>query len=266
MFALLTKIAYLFLKPSNLLVALAALGFLASLISRRIVVRLLAGLAIAGLVVIGFPPTTGWIAEILEDRFPAPGRLDPPPVGIIVLGGAQETHLTALRGAPQVNASAERTLVVPDLARLYPQARIVLTGGNAGEAHGVSLSEAEIMRELIVSAGVAPERITTEGRSWTTWENATFTKAMVHPEPGSRWLLVTSGWHMPRAMGAFRAAGWDGVVAYPVDFVTGGPDALNAGYAGAGQSLALFDILAKEIIGLGVYRMAGRSDAWFPAP
>ena len=43
---------------------------------------------------------------------------------------------------------------------------------------------------------------------------------LVHPAPGEVWLLVTSAFHMPRAVGIFRAQDWP-VVAYPVDYQTG---------------------------------------------
>jgi uncharacterized SAM-binding protein YcdF (DUF218 family) len=39
-------------------------------------------------------------------------------------------------------------------------------------------------------------------------------------EPGTNWILITSANHMPRAIGSFAAAGWSGVIPYPVDFQT----------------------------------------------
>ena len=75
--------------------------------------------------------------------------------------------------------------------------------------------------------GIAHERITAEEQSRNTVENAVFSQLLAHPQPGERWLLVTSAYHMPRAMAAFRAAGF-AVEAYPVDWRTRGPiDALR---------------------------------------
>ena len=64
-------------------------------------------------------------------------------------------------------------------------------------------------------------RLTLEDRSRNTIENAVYSKALAQPKPGERWLLVTSALHMPRAMGAFRQAGF-AVEAYPVDYQTNG--------------------------------------------
>ena len=65
-------------------------------------------------------------------------------------------------------------------------------------------------------------------KSRNTVENAVFSMDLAKPQPGERWLLVTSGYHMPRAIGIFRRAGF-AVEPYPVDWRTRGPeDALRA--------------------------------------
>src|SRR3546814_14992278 len=56
-----------------------------------------------------------------------------------------------------------------------------------------------------------------EAQSRNTAENARLTAALVGQGDGRPWLLVTSAWHMPRAVASFRAAGLE-VLAYPVDF------------------------------------------------
>ena len=56
-----------------------------------------------------------------------------------------------------------------------------------------------------------------ERRSRNTQENAEFSKALVAPKEGERWLLVTSAFHMPRSVGLFRKAGF-AVEPYPVDW------------------------------------------------
>lgn len=104
-----------------------------------------------------------------------------------------------------------------------------------------------------------------EDRSRNTRENAQFSADLVHPEPGERWLLVTSAWHMPRAVGCFRQAGFT-VTAFPVDYRTrgwGDRVRLN-GFASDG--LLQLDLAVKEWIGLVVYRIAGYTPDWLPGP
>ena len=85
---------------------------------------------------------------------------------------------------------------VADLARRFPQARIVFSGGNGDLVGGVP--EAQVARDLLVTLGVAPDRITLEANSRNTSENARFTKALINPGASDPWLLVTSADHMPR--------------------------------------------------------------------
>ena len=64
-------------------------------------------------------------------------------------------------------------------------------------------------------------------RSRNTVENALFSKEIAQPKPGERWLLVTSAYHLPRAIGVFRKAGF-AVEAYPVDWRTRGSEDVAA--------------------------------------
>ena len=81
--------------------------------------------------------------------------------------------------------------------------------------------EADVAVTLFESFGIARARVIVERKSRNTIENAAFSKELVEPKPGERWLLVTSGYHMPRAIGVFRHVGF-AVEAYPVDWRTRG--------------------------------------------
>jgi uncharacterized SAM-binding protein YcdF (DUF218 family) len=113
--------------------------------------------------------------------------------------------------------------------------------------------------------GVAHNRITAEEQSRNTIENAVFSRLVAQPKPGERWLLVTSAYHMPRAVAAFRAAGFP-VEAYPVDWRTRGPiDALTP-FGSLSDGLQRTDAAVHEWIGLLAYRLSGRTKELFPAP
>jgi uncharacterized SAM-binding protein YcdF (DUF218 family) len=113
--------------------------------------------------------------------------------------------------------------------------------------------------------GIPADRIIVEERSRDTAENARFTKALADPRPGERWLLVTSAFHMPRSIGAFRRVGF-AVEAYPVDYRTRGPEDLARPFASLGDGLRRSDIAMREWIGLLIYWLAGRTSELFPAP
>ena len=124
-------------------------------------------------------------------------------------------------------------------------------GGDVGCAGGP---------KLLVELGVDPARIVLEVKSRNTAENARFTAALVHPEPSQPWLIVTSAWHMPRAMGVFRKVGFD-AIANPVAYRT--PQQWQPDPS---RDLRVFEIAVHEWIGLAPYWATGRTDQLFPAP
>jgi uncharacterized SAM-binding protein YcdF (DUF218 family) len=225
--------------------------------------RALLLLGVWGFVVVMLLPLDNWALLPLEDRFPQvavpPEHVD----GIIVLGGAVMPDVTADRGIPSLDDAAERMTTAVALARRYPTARLVFTGGQGMLIHG-TMMEGDVARALFLSLGVPPEQLTIERNSRTTYENAVMTKALVHPMPGQTWILITSAWHMPRSVGIFRALGWD-VLPWPVGYKTGHslylwlPTTL-------GGHLSGLDTALHEWIGLVAYRLMGRTDALFPGP
>ena len=166
-------------------------------------------LAVASLVLIaiaGWSPLGNALILPLEERFPPWDAARGAPNGIICLGGALDTVVSPERGEVALNEAAERMTAIAELARRYPQARIVFTGGSGRLVYGGATTEAELAARLFASFGIAKERITLEDKSRDTLENARFTKELVNPKPGERWLLVTSAHHMPRSVGLFRAS------------------------------------------------------------
>ncbi len=180
----------------------------------------------------------------------------------MVLGGAISPELSKERGSIALNESAERMTIVAELARRYPAARIAFTGGNGNLRGGAA--EADFVLPLFESFGIARERVTLEAKSRNTAENARFTKELIQPKADERWLLVTSAYHMPRAIGLFRAAGFD-VEAYPVDWRTGEDD-VTASFSSLSAGLARTDAALREWVGLVAYWATGQSSALWPGP
>ena len=251
-----------FLVPSNILALCAVLGFV------LLAVRLRAGpivgaCSLAAIVVAAFSPLGNVLLTPLEHRFPD-GQYPTENVdGIIVLGGSYDTQSHSYLSTIVLEEDTEPLAVMVDLARHYPKAKIIVSGGSEGPKE--TLSEAAIAKNYFISLGIAPDRILTEGQSQTTAENARFTANLLHPMPHSRWVLVTSGYHMPRAVGAFRQAGFD-VVAFPAGFRTHGWHGMWKAESTATENLRRIDVGVHEWVGLVVYKLRGYSADWFPAP
>jgi len=257
MFFIASKILWFFAAPATLLLVAALVG----LWLRRLRV---AALCLLTLLAIGVAPIGLWMIEPLEDRFPAPPRDAPAPYGIIVLGGAIDDEMGLARDVVSLGDGAERLTQTVALARRFPEARIVYTGGN-GSLRGARSNEASDGRRLLVALGVDPARIAIETQSRNTDENARFTRDLVQPLAAQRWLLVTSAWHMPRSMALFRKAGFD-VVAFPVDYRSQGGAGdwrLNSNPLNGWR---VVEVAAHEWTGLFFYWLSGRTDALFPAP
>lgn len=263
MFFYLAKLGWYFAQPSALLLVLLVVGLVLIGLGHVRTGGSLLLVATAGLLIAGFLPLGPAMMLPLEQRFP---RVLPkgPVTGIVILGGAIDLDITNARGDIALSDAGERMTEAVRLSRLYPDARIVFSGGS-GSVLPDGTSEADPAKAFLLSMGVAESRITIERDSRDTAENARFSKALVDPKAGETWLLVTSAWHMPRAVGCFRAAGWD-VTAWPTDYRTAGADSLHWLMPRPSAGLALVDLAAKEYIGLLAYRLAGRTDALFPGP
>lgn len=263
MFFVLSKTAAFLFLPSNFLFALGLLGVvLLATRFRSAGLKLLVGSFVL-LLALGFLPAGDFAMRALEQRFPPWDASRGAPDGVVVLGGAISPGLSRVYGSTQINDGAERVTVIPELARRYPNARIVYSGGDASLLRTAG-READYLYPLLDSFGVPRQRVTLENKSRNTYENAVFTKDIVKPKPGERWLLVTSAFHMPRAIGCFRRAGFP-VEAYPVDWHTR-PRLRLAPLDDLASGLGRLDAAAHEWLGLIAYRLRGRTSELFPGP
>lgn len=265
MFYYVSKVAWFFATPSNLLLSLILLGFVLALFRRLRTFGIRFAFTLTVLTIgLGLLPVSTYLMAPLEERFP-PFQDDGEPVnGIVLLGGSVEASDSISRGQLVANESAERVLDTIQLAHRYPQARILISGGG-GTVFGDGVAEAPIIAEYFKSIGIDPARIIVEDRSRTTSENASYSRDLVRPLEGERWLLVTSAWHMPRAIAVFEKAGF-AVTAYPVDFRTGGGSNNHRPFAFISDGLRRLDVGTKEWAGLIGYYLTGRTNELLPAP
>lgn len=264
MFFVLSKTFGAMLIPTNFLILLGLLGALLLLTRFARLGRTLLVAAIVLLAICGFSPLGYLVLYPLEQRFPPWNATQGAPDGIIILGGSIDAELSVAHTAPVIRSAADRITAAAVLARRYPNARIVFTGGSANLISN-DAKEADYAAESLESLGVAKSRLLMERLSRNTAENAAFTRDLVKPRDGERWLLVTSAFHMPRAVGLFRKVGFT-VEPYPVDWRVGRREDLFAFTNLAGDGLGRTDTAVREWIGLVMYRLTGRIDELLPGP
>ena len=266
MFYVLSKVIFFLIAPSHLCAIFLGAGLiLLTWQSTQRLAHWLLMISLSGFVIFGFSPLGNAMLLPLEERFPRPetiseGRY----AGIIMLGGFENGNISRERKTLALNEAAERLSETVRLARRLPQTRVIFSGGA-----GSVLLEARDARAAVESylrdVGILAERLVLESQSRNTWENAVFLKILLKPAANQQFLLVTSAWHMPRAIGVFRRAGFR-VVAYPVDYRVQGPADLLRPFSTLHAGLRRVDRAAKEWIGLVGYWLSDRSTAPFPRP
>lgn len=253
---LLSKFLNLLAQPLNAVALLLVLALLRGRRAKWAGQRLTLG-ALLLLLLIGLQTLPDALLGPLEDQSPAIA-LDADLsgyAGVIVLGGALEPgRLSALHAQPLLNGSAERMTTAVTLVQRNPGLRLVFSGGE-GELFGSGPSEATRAALFFASLGIPATALTLETRSRSTFENAVYTHALPSIDTQQRWLLLTSAWHMPRALGTFRKAGWN-VTPFPVDYRTAGTTPLTTYNLADGAER--WELLLHELIGMASYRLLGR--------
>jgi uncharacterized SAM-binding protein YcdF (DUF218 family) len=246
------KWAELFLEPGNMLVLVIAAGVVLQW-TRWPKVGLYLTTAAAGvLLLLLVLPIGDWIVKPLEDRYPRlpwPAHVD----GIVVLGGGMDSVVYEMRKAPAEDVVEGRLVAAAELARRYPNARIVFSGGSGVPDYGPP--EAEAARLVFSQLGIPQSRITYENRSRNTWENLAFSQRLARPKADEIWVLATSASHLPRAMLIASRLRWH-LIAWPTDYKTtnhGGGLVSGLDLANNLQSL---DTGLHEWLGILAYRFS----------
>lgn len=204
------------------------------------------------------------LLQTLEARFPRSDR-DPPNLAcMIVLGGAFETEVTTMRGGIDLNQAADRFVEALRLAIQYPQAKILVSGGDGSLSGGYEGDAAASIR-FFNAFGISGDRLIAETTSRNTDENARNSRDLLVSEGLGPCLLITSAFHMPRSVGLFRKAGID-VTPWPVDYRTAGTLSFTFDFTQPTLNSQQMSTALREWVGLAAYRMLGRIDELFPAP
>ena len=201
-------------------------------------------------IVLSTPLGAGALVRLEEQRASPPSACAAPqPTTVVLLaGGARRVARAADDDEALHAASLRRTLAAVALMRRLNGAQLVITGTSDNLDAPVSVLMADLARQL----GVPAAAIRTETTARTTWQNAQRVSALDPPLPKRIW-LVSSALHLPRAMVAFRAAGFE-PCAYPSAFLStpfdGPRDLLPGGVATSNAEAAL-----HELVGELLYRM-----------
>lgn len=271
MFYYASKFIWFLIQPSSFLILLCLLAAFLAWRGKQVAARWAITSLLLLFLVLGLSPFGNWIILPLEQRFEGPqaasGTVDGEKKtydGILVLGGASETVISAARRSTALNEAGERMTEVLILARRYPDLPIIFSGGSASFFFK-DVAEAQDARSFFAKLGIDPKRVQIEDKSRNTYENAVFTRRVLGERAKGNWILITSAFHMPRAVGCFRRAGVR-VTPWPVDYRTRGWQDVGRFFDKPSEGLRRSDLALREWVGLFAYWLTGKTSAFLPAP
>lgn len=206
-------------------------------------------------------PIGYWLIRPLEDRFPPRAGVARAPDIVAVLAGGEHLSHISRSGRLELGEHNERVIEGAALARRYPSAQLLAVGGSdSPRVHG---HDVDWIARTWIRLGVDRDRIRRIRDTRDTCSNARGVRAAV--PSGASIMLVTSAFHMPRAVACFRAVGLD-PTPYPVDYQTWPAQRLAGSFdSSPAGNLRRFQLALHEWVGLGLYRLQGRTDVLWPA-
>jgi uncharacterized SAM-binding protein YcdF (DUF218 family) len=208
---LLSKLATALIAPLGTALLLAALALLCAALGRRRLAAGLGGFAVAWAWLWATPAVSAALLLRLEAPYPPqPLVTVPAAAAAVVLGGAISPP-SSTRPYPNLHEAADRVWHAARLHHAGKAPLLVLAGG--GDPACPGCSEAHAMQRLLQDLGVPAAALLLDDTSRNTRENALNAAALLQQRGIRRVLLVTSAFHMPRAMAQFEAAGLQAVPA-----------------------------------------------------
>ncbi|MDP6968582.1 MAG: YdcF family protein [Gammaproteobacteria bacterium] len=257
LFYYIAKLAWLLVAVDSLLLIWLALAVVCWYWGRLPWAKGLTGSLLLVLLGIGLFPVGEWALFSLEKQY-SPGILQVEKVdGVVVLGGGERNAQSFAWGQASLGDAAERPMVLLQIARQLPASVPIVFTGGTGKMSDQGMSGAEVIAMLLQDHGIELSRILFEDQSRNTLENAVLTKALVQPQVAENWLLVTSAFHMPRAMAVFCKADWP-MQAYAVDFRSRKDKLWRLDWDFA-RHLYNLNLAYKEWLGIVAYKVAGKS-------
>ncbi len=261
-FFYLSKLIWVVVSPDSVFIILLMLSLLLLLLKQTKKATLLLGLLTFCTLFISFFSVGDWMLHPLESRYQHNPDLPKQVDGIIVLGGSVMPELSVEWQQLETNQTHERLSSFIQLAQLYPNAKLVFSGGNA-RINKDGPTEAQIVEAYFLQSGISQERLFIENKARNTAENASYSKQLVSPQSNETWLIITTAYHMPRAMGVFCQQNWK-VIPYPVDHQTLPSKLYQSGFSLIGHANNLV-FASHEWLGLLAYYLSGKTHQLFPS-
>ena len=258
MFFYLSKMLWGLFNPVNILVIFLLIGIFFQLINKKIYKKI-HQINFIFFILIVFLPTGTYLLWKLENTFPKPEIVNNNIDGILILGGGIDEFMTHEHKQIILNDRIERITESAKLIKKFPNAKIIFSGGN-GTFSKPEIKGSEIAKIFYKELGVDTSRIFFEDKSRNTYENFVLSKNLIGNTEKEKWLLITSAYHMKRAMGVAQKLNLN-LIPYPVDFM------LNKNFSWKFwyhkiyflKNMSDFQLASHEYIGIIAYYLTKKS-------
>ncbi len=212
----LSKVLWYFINPFNIFLFFIFFGFVAHFFLRNFYYKISFFFSILAFIIFAVMPTGQYMFYQLEKKFHFQAFLPEKIDGILILSGATNPALTKEFDQINLNGSIERLTESIQLHRRYPKAKVIFSGGS-GSLNNPNLTHAQVAKNFFIQQQVDVNKIFFESKSRNTFENIFYSKIIANPKQVENWILVTTAFHMTRALNVAEKLDWE-FIPYAVDY------------------------------------------------
>tara|TARA_Y100000590_G_scaffold394145_1_gene472958 strand:+ start:175 stop:954 length:780 start_codon:yes stop_codon:yes gene_type:complete len=253
----LSKIIWFFLSPINFIIILFLISFFLKLFKYNKFSKFFLFLSFLFFLLAGIFPTGHWLLYKLETNYQSKSILPYELDGLLILGGPSSSSLTRIHNQVNFNDGGERLTESVLIIKKYKPKTIIFSGGSSDG--NFENSHAYVAKIFFSQMEIDTKKIIFEYKSRNTFENIINSFKIANPNKNEKWLIITSSFHMTRAINIAKKINWN-IIPYPVDFKVQNEfnsfrpsiDILN--------NFNSFNLASHEYIGLISYYLLGRTD------
>jgi uncharacterized SAM-binding protein YcdF (DUF218 family) len=174
---------------------------------------------------------------------------------VVILGGMMSYYDTHNKQIG-FNRSVDRLMQGLKIINQKKANKIIFTGGDGSILKTIG-REGDCIKQYLMDIGFNTDSLTIESDSQNTFENATYTAALLKKQPKATIILVTSAFHMRRALACFRKQGLHADY-YPADRYAGKRKyTLDHLFIPQIEAMEKWSLLVHEISGFLIYKIMG---------
>ena len=256
----LSKILWLIVNPFNIFIFITLFTMFLYFINIRRLSLIIYLINFIFIALISFLPIGSYLTYIIEKEFHTNTKFPDQVDGILILGGATNPLLFKEFDQISLNGSAERLVESVMIIRKFEKAKVIFSGGS-GIVNRSDLGHSQVAKLFYKKMGVDINKIFFEDKSRNTHENIIYSKKIAKPKKNENWLLITSAFHMKRALLIAEKNNWK-LIPYAVDFKNIKNFKLTPNF-NLLENLNSFHLGIHEWLGLVSYYLMGRTDKVF---